>query len=93
MTVTLSGSAETCSVEVRDRGIGLPEGAADEIFQPFGRAENAAHLPGMGMGLFIARQIVEAHGGKLTAESSGEGSGSVFRVTLPATERQLAAAS
>jgi signal transduction histidine kinase len=72
-------------VSVSDRGIGLPPGAAESIFEPFGRASNAQlqQLPGMGLGLYIARQIIEQHGGRIWAVSDGEGSGTVFSIWLP----------
>lgn len=75
-------------LEVRDAGIGLPPGAAELIFHPFGRAPNATahHIPGMGLGLYIARQFVERHGGRLEAESAGTGAGATFRVRLPAID-------
>jgi signal transduction histidine kinase len=75
-------------VRVRDLGIGLPDGAAERIFEPFGRAANAAvrHLPGLGLGLYICRQIVEQHGGRLWAESPGEDRGTTMTMWLPAAE-------
>jgi len=73
------------SIAIRDAGIGLPSGDVERIFQPFGRAQNAVDqsLPGMGLGLFISRQIAELHGGRLWAESKGEGQGTTFRLYLP----------
>jgi signal transduction histidine kinase len=70
---------------VRDRGIGLPPGAAAAIFEPFGRAPNAAarRLPGVGVGLYLCRQIVELHGGRIWAASPGEGRGTTLSVWLP----------
>jgi two-component system sensor histidine kinase KdpD len=75
-------------VRVRDPGIGLPDGMAERIFEPFGRAANAAarHLPGLGLGLYICRQIVEQHGGRLWAESPGEDLGMTMTMWLPAAE-------
>ncbi|MBW3634487.1 MAG: PAS domain S-box protein, partial [Chloroflexi bacterium] len=49
-------------ISVRDEGIGLPPGAEEAIFEPFGRAGNTGGIPGMGLGLFICRNIVERHG-------------------------------
>jgi signal transduction histidine kinase len=40
-------------------------------------------VPGLGLGLFISREIVAGHGGKISAESGGDGKGTTFRVTLP----------
>ena len=70
---------------VRDEGIGLPTGAAETIFAPFGRAANAVagSLPGMGLGLYICHNIIERHGGWIRAESDGEGRGTTFSFWLP----------
>jgi signal transduction histidine kinase len=83
--VTLARDEENANVAISDPGIGLPPGAAETIFEPFGRAENAAvhNVPGMGLGLYICRNIVERHGGKIWAESDGEGRGTTVRVVLP----------
>lgn len=72
-------------LRVRDAGIGLPAGAADSIFEPFVRAANAERLviPGLGLGLFRCRAVVEAHGGQIGAESAGEGEGAEFWLRLP----------
>jgi signal transduction histidine kinase len=70
---------------VRDSGIGLPPGAEQRIFDPFQRAPNAVThgVPGIGLGLYISRQIAEAHGGTLRAESEGEGLGATITLWLP----------
>jgi signal transduction histidine kinase len=72
-------------VAVIDQGIGLPDGAAAELFRPFTRAANAIdrHIKGLGLGLHIARQVVEAHGGRIWCTSDGDGQGSTFYVWLP----------
>jgi signal transduction histidine kinase len=72
-------------VTVTDRGIGLPPESLESIFEPFGRAANAtrSNLPGLGLGLFICRNIVERHGGRIWAESRGEGQGTMMTVWLP----------
>ncbi|HET7769657.1 MAG TPA: ATP-binding protein, partial [Chloroflexota bacterium] len=71
-------------IEVRDQGIGLPPGVANDIFKPFGRAANAQQLPGMGLGLYISRNIVQQHGGRMGAESEGIGRGTTVWFWLPA---------
>jgi signal transduction histidine kinase len=83
-------AGEEVVLSVSDSGIGLPSDAADAIFHPFGRALNATsqNLPGMGLGLYICRNIVERHGGQIVAESAGEGQGTTFTVTLPVTSIQ-----
>ncbi len=72
-------------VMVRDQGIGIPPEELGRIFQPFMRATNAArmHLPGLGLGLAITREIVERHGGRIWVESAGTNEGSAFHVILP----------
>jgi two-component system, OmpR family, sensor histidine kinase BaeS len=68
-------------IEVKDSGSGFPAGDAERIF---GRFEKAPDSPGSGLGLTIARAIVEAHHGTLTAQSDGPGQGARFTITLPA---------
>ena len=72
-------------LRVSDHGIGLPPGAADAIFEPFGRAANGlrAHLSGPGLGLHVCRGIVERHGGRVWAESEGEGRGAAVSFWIP----------
>jgi PAS domain S-box-containing protein len=69
-------------VSVSDRGIGIPAADLPQLFQRFWRAGNATRIPGTGIGLSGARQIVQQHGGTLTVTSE-EGHGSVFVVRLP----------
>jgi signal transduction histidine kinase len=86
ITVRLDGTPnDGVLLMIRDAGIGVPEGSAATIFEPFGRAANvaAAHLPGMGLGLYICREIVGAHGGRIWAESPGVGQGTSLFVSLP----------
>ncbi len=73
-------------IRVTDAGIGLAEADGGSIFLAFGRGDNASHVAGIGLGLFIVRDIVERHGGTVTAESRADGGGSTFTVTLPAGE-------
>jgi len=72
--------------KVKDTGIGIPKEELSYIGQsPFERGKEAKKLSpmGKGIGLYLSRLIVEAHGGKLWAESEGEGKGSTFYVELP----------
>jgi nitrogen-specific signal transduction histidine kinase len=71
-------------LEVTDRGIGIAPDAAKDIFARYYRARTAkTTASGLGLGLYIARLIVEAHGGRIEV-SSEVGKGSTFRLSLPA---------
>ena len=76
--------AQNLLLEVADTGPGIPKEELPKLFQRFVRAENARArgVSGTGLGLFISRHIVEAHGGRIEVESE-EGRGSLFRVILP----------
>jgi signal transduction histidine kinase len=67
---------------VRDHGPGIAPEDQERIFQQFERADTARDIPGLGLGLFISRQIVGAHGGQLEV-SSRPGEGAEFSVRLP----------
>ncbi|MDX6556598.1 MAG: hypothetical protein QOD86_2793 [Miltoncostaeaceae bacterium] len=71
-------------IEVADTGVGIPAGELESLFQRFFRASTATRdkIAGVGLGLSIAKAIVEAHGGAIEVESE-EGAGATFRVRLP----------
>jgi signal transduction histidine kinase len=69
-------------VEVRDGGIGIDPKDQDRIFERFERAASAQSYRGMGLGLWICRELVGAHQGRITVQSAS-GQGSLFRVELP----------
>jgi len=69
-------------IEVRDRGIGIGEDDQARIFQQFERVSGSQVAAGLGLGLYISEQIVVAHGGRITVEST-LGKGALFRVHLP----------
>jgi PAS domain S-box-containing protein len=72
-------------IEVRDSGIGIDADVLPRIFDAFEQAsdEQSRAYGGLGLGLAIARGLVEAHGGQIRADSAGRGNGAVFTVTLP----------
>jgi signal transduction histidine kinase len=68
---------------VADHGLGIAEEDQGRLFEPFRRVGLSAEaIPGVGLGLFVVRQIVEAHGGRISL-TSAPGRGSTFRVHLP----------
>jgi two-component system sensor histidine kinase BaeS len=73
-------------IAVKDTGSGFPAGDPERIFDRFEKAPNST---GSGLGLTIARAIVEAHHGTLTAHSDGPGEGARFTITLPASSLRL----
>jgi signal transduction histidine kinase/DNA-binding response OmpR family regulator len=74
--------SERARLTVADHGIGIPPTDLDRIFQPFERAVSFRHYGGLGLGLYITRQVVEAHGGTIQVQSE-LGQGSTFVVELP----------
>ncbi len=78
-------------IEVSDTGIGMPADALETIFRPFEQAgrENNHQFGGLGLGLAIARAIVDLHGGGITAQSEGIGKGATFILELPGGGEQV----
>jgi signal transduction histidine kinase len=74
---------DAVEVSVRDHGLGIPPSRRGQIFERFYQAEAAGtYAAGMGLGLYISRQIVDLHGGCIAAEFPDDG-GTRFVVTLP----------
>lgn len=80
--VNVSTTPAGACIEVRDHGIGISQNSLARIFCQFERAEGSESSAGLGLGLFIAEQIVKAHDGRIQVESE-EGKGALFRVLLP----------
>ena len=72
-------------IAVEDDGPGLPPGDPDKLFAKFQRGRSEGDVPGAGLGLAICRAVIQAHGGRITAENR-EGGGARFVVTLPLPE-------
>ena len=86
ITVTLaSPTPETVWVRVRDRGVGIPQTQLKRIFKRFHRVQSRGfkQVKGSGLGLYIVRAIARTHGGRVFAQSEGEGHGATFTVELP----------
>ena len=82
VTAKLATSNGELLFQVKDRGIGIDKKAMSHLFERFYRAEDKLARGGTGLGLFISKQIIEAHGGRIWAESK-PGEGSTFSFTLP----------
>ena len=80
--ISVRGDASHGVVSVRDHGVGIPEDEQAKVFGPFSRATTARYHAGLGLGLWIAQQIVDASGGRISLESRLD-EGSTFTVELP----------
>ncbi|HUQ16798.1 MAG TPA: HAMP domain-containing sensor histidine kinase [Candidatus Saccharimonadales bacterium] len=83
--VTVSGNAGEARVVVKDQGVGLAAGDLTVLFQKYGQSHSvkAQGLQGVGLGLYVTRLIAEAHGGNVSADSTGPGLGATFQIALP----------
>ncbi len=95
ITIEVRSQDRGIAVSIQDHGIGLPPEAIEQIFVPFGRAKNAiaSNLPGMGLGLYICRMIIERHNGWIRAESPGENQGTTMTFWLPSIANTAGAAN
>jgi signal transduction histidine kinase len=71
------------TVTVRDHGPGVAHADAAALFQPFVRGRASSGRPGAGLGLFVAKRVVEAHGGDISLRPASDGRGTVCRIRLP----------
>jgi signal transduction histidine kinase len=85
ITLTYERKPGAVWIVVQDTGVGIPQDQLERVFEEFHQVED--HMTrrhgGMGLGLSIARGLVEAHGGRIWAESEGPGRGSTFYISLP----------
>jgi PAS domain S-box-containing protein len=88
VTVTARCEGDSFIICVKDRGQGMGPEELSQLFEPFQRLGKANNVmtPGLGLGLIVCKRLVEAHGGKIWAESE-KGKGSTFSFTLPIGER------
>ncbi len=81
--VTLNRSETGVQVAVQDQGAGMTAEEIGRLFQLYSRLARTRHIAGNGLGLYLTRGILAAHGGRIWASSPGPGQGSTFTFTLP----------
>jgi PAS domain S-box-containing protein len=93
ITVTVDDKGDALVTAVCDRGIGIPADELGQVFERFhrGRQVSSTNYGGLGLGLYITKQIIERHGGTIWVESK-EGQGTTFFFSLPAAEATIAPA-
>jgi signal transduction histidine kinase len=90
VTIDVARSERSVDVRVRDTGRGIDPGFLPHVFERFRQADGTATraVGGLGLGLFIARRLVDAHGGHIRVESDGENRGATFTVSLPIADNR-----
>jgi len=80
--VAVDALGDRAVLSVSDHGVGVAEEELPHLFKPYSRLERTSRVQGTGLGLYISKAIVEAHGGTIQVQSK-LGSGTTFTVTLP----------
>jgi PAS domain S-box-containing protein len=80
--------AKNIKTQVSDTGIGIREEDLEKVFEVFTAIEKPTYIKGTGLGLSVTKGLVEAHGGKIWAESEGEGKGATLTFTIPKYENK-----
>lgn len=90
LTVRVTQHGDEARLSVSDEGIGIPQDAQAQLFQRFFRAANVGeqHISGLGIGLYVVREIVARHGGTIDVSSS-ENAGATFTVRLPLAQDEV----
>jgi PAS domain S-box-containing protein len=91
ITVAVRRQAGEVTISVLDTGAGIPEAMLLQVFELFSQVDRSLERSqgGLGIGLTLVKRLVELHGGSVTAQSDGEGRGSVFEVRLPICEGRM----
>jgi signal transduction histidine kinase len=82
ISVSLKLENDSVVLEIEDHGIGIPDAEREKIFEQFYRGPNSTDKGGYGLGLFLVKEIIDAHGGSIDVKSEA-GQGSTFRLTFP----------
>lgn len=82
--IRLRRSGRHCLLDFQDNGIGISRKDLDRVFEMFYRVRNPGeNIRGTGLGLYIVKSVVDAHGGRISVASEGMGKGCTFHITLP----------
>jgi two-component system, OmpR family, sensor kinase len=81
--ISATTEAEHITIEIQDRGVGIPEHDLERLFERYFRGSNVSGIVGTGVGLYLVKTVVDLHNGNITVESR-DGKGSKFTVRLPA---------
>ena len=84
--VSVAGGEDGITIDVLDRGIGVPDADREEIFEKFKRAQNSGEATGTGLGLALVKDVMDGHGGAVEVLAR-EGEGSIFRLRFPGGNR------
>lgn len=89
LTIRMQMKKKFCQIDFIDRGIGLNKKDMKKIFKKFYRVtdKDSRNIEGAGLGLFISKEIVRNHKGRMRVSSEGRGNGTVFTVALPLTKQ------
>ena len=87
IVVRVDMAGDEARVSVADQGVGISADMVPRLFERYYRGDQGGNSPGLGLGLYIARMLVEAHGGRISAAST-PGEGSTFTVVLPCAGRK-----
>ncbi len=81
--VSVTKTAKDAVIKVKDNGKGISKENLKSVFEKYNRGGNKSDSQGLGLGLYVAKVVVEEHNGKIWVESPGEGKGSTFCISLP----------
>jgi signal transduction histidine kinase len=85
--ISVSRAGGSAHIVVRDAGEGIDGELLAHVFEPFQQGQSGGPLTGVGLGLAVVQEIVERHGGRVTAQSAGPGTGAEFSVVLPLCQK------